>query len=385
MKKFLPGLLAFLVAAATYTFLAPTPTADNPNQPVAVAPADPDARPKIQVALLLDTSGSMDGLIDQARSQLWRIINHLGEARHNGQPPIIEVALYEYGNASLAPSSGYVRQVSGLTTDLDGLSEKLFSLTTNGGDEYCGQVISSALGEIDWSPNQNDLRMIFIAGNEPFDQGPTDFQKVCSLARQKNIRVNTIYCGADNSPESGLWRRGAELGNGEFAWIDHNAVVAQIAAPQDDRIVVLGNKLNETYIPYGQEGTALYQRQAAQDASSAKVNSSVSRSLTKGSGYYQNEKWDLVDAYDKDEAVLEAVDAGDLPAPMQAMDTKERREYVKKNKELRSQYQAEMAKLKTERDAYLRDHQTEEQNTLDAAMVKSVSDQAKSQGYTFTK
>ncbi|MCA9793349.1 MAG: VWA domain-containing protein [Candidatus Eremiobacteraeota bacterium] len=385
MKKFLPGLLALLVAAATYTFLAPAASTDNPSDPVAAVQPDPDARPKIQVALLLDTSGSMDGLIDQARSQLWRIINRLGEARHNGQAPIIEVALYEYGNAGLSPASGYVRQVSPMTTDLDGLSEKLFSLTTNGGDEYCGQVISQALREIDWSRNQNDLRMIFIAGNEPFDQGPTNFQEVCSLARQSNIRVNTIYCGADNSPESGLWRQGAEIGNGEFAWIDHNAVVAQIAAPQDERIVELGNKLNDTYIPYGDQGVVSYKRQAAQDASSVKVNSSVSRSLTKASGYYQNEKWDLVDAYDKDKGVLEEVDAGDLPAPMQSMNSKERREYVKKNKELRNQYQAEITSLKTEREAYLRDHQSQEQKTLDAAMVKSVSDQAKTQGYTFGK
>jgi hypothetical protein len=33
------------------------------------------AASRVQIALLLDTSNSMDGLIDQARSQLWRVVN----------------------------------------------------------------------------------------------------------------------------------------------------------------------------------------------------------------------------------------------------------------------------------------------------------------------
>ena len=31
----------------------------------------------IQMAILLDTSGSMDGLIEQAKAQLWKIVNEL--------------------------------------------------------------------------------------------------------------------------------------------------------------------------------------------------------------------------------------------------------------------------------------------------------------------
>ena len=38
----------------------------------------------MQIALLLDTSGSMDGLIDQARTQLWKIVNELALAKRNG-------------------------------------------------------------------------------------------------------------------------------------------------------------------------------------------------------------------------------------------------------------------------------------------------------------
>src|SRR3954471_19366582 len=97
----------------------------------AEAPA-PQDKPLIQLALLLDTSNSMDGLIDQARSQLWTVVNHLAKTRKDGQTPRLEVALYEYGNDGLAADSGYVRQVLAFTEDLDSVSEKLFGLRTNG-------------------------------------------------------------------------------------------------------------------------------------------------------------------------------------------------------------------------------------------------------------
>jgi hypothetical protein len=102
------------------------------ENPVAVKP-DPDKQ-SIMLALLLDTSNSMDGLIDQAKSQLWKIVNELSGAKcDDGSRPNIKIALYEYGNDGLPSSEGYIRQVSPLTTDLDVISEKLFSLTTNGG------------------------------------------------------------------------------------------------------------------------------------------------------------------------------------------------------------------------------------------------------------
>ncbi len=132
---------------------------------------------RVQVALLLDTSNSMDGLIDQAKSRLWNIINTLTTLKYNGKPPRVEIALYEYGNSGLSESSGYIRQVTPMTTDLDLVSEQLFSLRTNGGDEYCGAVIEEALNKLDWGTAKADMRLIYISGNEPFDQGKVNYKK----------------------------------------------------------------------------------------------------------------------------------------------------------------------------------------------------------------
>ena len=77
--------------------------------------------------------------------------------------PALQIALYEYGNDDISSREGHIRQVIGFSSDLDEISEKLFSLTTNGGEEFCGQVINKSLKQLDWGKNEDDLKLIFIA------------------------------------------------------------------------------------------------------------------------------------------------------------------------------------------------------------------------------
>jgi len=143
------------------------------------------AKQSIKIALLLDTSNSMDGLIDQAKSQLWTIVNELATSKCNDDSkPALQIALYEYGNDRLPASEGHIRQVCTLTDDLDLISEKLFSLKTNGGNEYCGQVIETSLNQLEWGTNEADVKMIFIAGNEPFTQGNFFYKTACEHANK---------------------------------------------------------------------------------------------------------------------------------------------------------------------------------------------------------
>src|SRR6185369_4975439 len=153
--------------------------------------------PLVQIAVLLDTSGSMEGLIEQAKGQLWKIVNEFLKAKQDGQTPEVQVALYEYGKSSLSPKSGWIRQIQPLTTDLDKISEELFALKTNGVDEYCGWVIKRAVDDLDWSPSADVYKVIFIAGNEPFTQGPVNYAESCKAAITKGIIVNTIHCGGE--------------------------------------------------------------------------------------------------------------------------------------------------------------------------------------------
>ena len=147
----------------------------------------------IRVALLLDTSNSMDGLIDQAKAQLWEIVNELSYAKCKSERPNLQIALYEYGNDNLNASQGFIKKVLAFTDDLDDVSKELFSLTTNGGSEYCGTVIQSSLENLDWGNNMDDLKLIFIAGNEPFTQGKINYRDASLQAKEKGIVVNTIF------------------------------------------------------------------------------------------------------------------------------------------------------------------------------------------------
>jgi len=57
--------------------------------------------PTVQIGILLDTSSSMSGLIDQAKDQLWKIVNEVAKANKNNKEVTIEVGLFEYGKSAL--------------------------------------------------------------------------------------------------------------------------------------------------------------------------------------------------------------------------------------------------------------------------------------------
>ena len=337
--------------------------------------------PVIQLAILLDTSNSMDGLIDQARQQLWRIVNELQEARRYGRAAKLHVALYEYGNDRLSPQSGFVRRILPFTSDLDRVSEELFALRTSGGDEYCGTVIQSALDELRWSASAADLKVIVVAGNEPFSQGPVDYRRSCSRARAKGIFVDTIHCGPRAEGEATGWKSGAILARGAFMTIDQDKAVVQIEAPQDGEIARLGIELNKTYLPFGRDGREGQLRQEAQDKNAQKrsLGSSTERAVTKANRLYSNSGWDLVDAVRSGDADLAKLQKQQLPGEMQGLTLEQRRAYVQTRAKERARIQAEIMKLNADR----REHVAKAlggkglpDDTLDAAMLAALRDQA---------
>jgi len=205
----------------------PAPVAE-----VAIINSAPDT-PSVQIAVLLDTSSSMSGLIEQAKTQLWKLVNEFITAKQNGKTPVVQVALYEYGKSSLRSEENWIRQIQPLTRDLDKVSEELFALTTNGGDEYCGAVIQRATKDLAWDANPQAYKAIFIAGNEPFTQGPIDSKQSCKDAITKGIIVNTIHCGGEAQGIAGNWNQGALLADGKYLVIDQNQAIVHIEAPQD--------------------------------------------------------------------------------------------------------------------------------------------------------
>jgi hypothetical protein len=314
-------------------------------------------RASVDVAILLDTSNSMDGLIDQAKNQLWTIVQQFAKAKKHGQTPVLRVALFEYGNTNLPASEGYIRQVVPLTDDLDELSEALFALKTNGGDEYCGQVISETVKRLDWSKEPSGYKVIFIAGNEPFTQGPVDYRKACKRAIEKGIVVNTIHCGGNREGVDGKWQDGANIAEGESFNIDQDRAIVNIDCPQDKIIIKLNAELNKTYLWYGAaDARARYHaNQAAQDfnAQSSSPSSGASRFIAKAGAAYGNRNRDLVDTIAEDKNILSKVKDEELPEELKKLKPEEREAHVRRMAARRAEIQKEINDLAAEREKFL--------------------------------
>jgi hypothetical protein len=373
----LPCLLTGLIA---YAFASP-----------AEAPAKADERPVVQLAILLDTSNSMDGLIAQAKTQLWQIVNEFIAAKQDGKAPKVEVALYEYGNNGLSAEKGYVRMVSDLTDDLDKISESLFALKTNGGSEYCGWVIRDAVRDLKWSPSPKVYKAVFIAGNEEFTQGPVKYSESCKSAIEHGIIVNTIHCGDQAAGINGKWQDGAKLADGKFMTIETDAQLAHIDAPQDKPIAELNVKLNATYFAYGAHGAEGKMRQEVQDANAASAPAAptvqAARAKTKASANYSNSSWDALDAVKEGKLDLSKAKEAELPEEIRKVPAEKRAEFVAAKQKERAELQQQLRKLSDERDKYVAAQLKEQKGgqRLDQAVSSAVREQAAKKAFVFEK
>ena len=339
----------------------------------------------IKVALLLDTSNSMDGLIDQAKAQLWDIVNELSYAKCGNEQPNLNIALYEYGNDNLNGEEGYIRQVIAFSDDLDEISKQLFSLTTNGGNEYCGHVIQTSLNQLKWGENEDDLKLIFIAGNEPFSQGKIKYQDAAEQAHKNGVSVNTIFCGDYNQGISTSWKDGADLAHGDYMAINHNHETTYVATPYDDKILKLNQKLNSTYVAYGNNGRKKMELQAEQDdnAQGYSDENAVSRTVSKSSHLYKNSSWDLVDAEKDKDFKYSDLKSNELPAELKDKSTKDIKIYIAKKRKEREITQAEIQSLNEKRRLFIKNQQKKDDNGLENAMIKAIKTQAKEKKYTW--
>lgn len=348
----------------------------------------PTSENTIQVALLLDTSNSMDGLIEQAKSRLWNIVNTLTTLKYDGKSPKIEIALYEYGNDGISDRN-WIRKVTPLTQDLDLISEKMFALRTNGGTELCGAVIKDAVSQLEWNGNQNSMKLVYIAGNEPFNQEGVNYREAIADAKKKNIFVNTIFCGDREEGIRTFWQDGATLGGGKYFNIDSNQKVIFIETPYDIRISECNVRLNGTYVGYGVYGQEKKVAQAVQDVNAEMISkANVAErvvSKTKKSAY-NNASWDLIDKAEADKDFVKNVRKEDLPKELQGKSKADLEKYIAEKTAERNQLQKEILELAIKRQQFIDDEMKKKgsgnADDLGKAIEKSIYDLAKKNGYS---
>jgi hypothetical protein len=385
-KLFASSLLIVGASAFMYSKTPPVDTTITAPHPT----PNPAANKKVQVAVLLDVSNSMDGLIEQAKAQLWNMVSVLGKATCNDIAPTVEIALYEYGRPTNDARSGYVKQINYFTRDLDEVSRNLFKLTTNGGDEYCGHVMYTSLTGLEWDANPDNYKVIFIAGNEDFLQGDIPFTKACTEAKKKGVTINTIYCGDRMQGIKEHWNLGSECGTGSYTNINQNAQVIDIPTPYDTILFQLNIQLNGTYIGYGQTGRASASKQAEVDELNYSNNKAAAaqRVAVKGKKQlYNNSSWDLVDASNDDASAVDKVDVNTLPDNLKGKSRSELKQIVTTKSNERNAIQKKISEASVKREAYIKAEKARQstktnEQTLESEIERILRQQAKKYNLT---
>ena len=330
----------------------------------------------IQIAFLLDVSGSMDNLIHKAKSQIWRIGSYVGTGTKHGKRPIVEFAILIYGFGAEDDES---KVLIGFNADLDTVVLKLYDIKTSGGNEYCWTTISKALDSLNWSTAESDLKLLVIAGNESFDQEVTDSKKILQKAKKLNIAINTIYCGAPGDVDSQGWEKAADLGRGNYFPISLGDSVNLEETFLDKKLVAFNDKLNETFIPFGPLGQKNCLRVQMQDKSARIAGAPFfrERMMYKIGPSFFHPTWDLVDAYDADSTIVENVS---LTTEFNS-DTEALKELIRDKKYTRESYK-EVIKLRYDMiRKYVGDNKGDKD--LDEGIRKIIDKEGRKRGYMF--
>ncbi len=384
LPSHLPCLMALALVGCLFA-LSPTARSDElPAPPPATA--EPEAKP-VDLVICLDTSGSMSGLINAARQKLWSVVSELATAK---PMPDLRVALLTYGSPG-NDEAGHVLLQSDLTRDLDLISEKLFAMQTNGGEEFVGRVVWHALEKLDWS-RKDAVRILFVAGNESADQDSVrPFRVQAKTAVDRGITVNAIYCGGADDGDAAGYRELAALAKGRFAHIDHNHGTVAVVTPYDQELAKLSAAINRTYVAFGLRAEEAQKRQVAQDANAegAGAPAAADRAAAKAGRLYRNSAWDLVDRMDEEDFDLATVPEDQLPEVMRKMTADERTAYLAEKKAERVTIQAKIKDLATKRDAFVKEEmdkrKLDDTRALDRALREAIREQAAQGGFAFDK
>jgi len=377
------ALAILLGATAIGASLAPAESSEEAARVV-----QPAARSRIEAVFVLDTTGSMGGLIDGAKQKIWTLASEMANAQSS---PEIRMGLVAYRDRGDA----YVTRRFDLSPDLDALYAELQGLVADGGGdgpESVNQALHEAVTQMSWTTDPNVYRVVFLVGDAPphmdYEQD-IHFPQSVSLAVQRGIRINTIQCGVDPSTAA-IWTQIAGAGRGDFAAIAQDGNMVAIATPVDDELVRLNSALSETLMPYGaaEEQRKIAEKVARARNAPAPATASRLSYLEKSGGKLNSGRSDLVDALRSGEVDLSEVPETELPTELQALDGPARAAAVEKKRAEREQIQSRIADLVKQRDSYLAEERAKRKaegsaDAFDDKVLETVKEQAASAGIRY--
>ena len=337
-------------------------------------------RPPVQIDLMfvLDTTGSMGGLIQGAKTKIWRIVNDVMQEQRCGAD--VRVGLIGYRDKE----DEYVTRKVNLNQDLDEVYAELMAFKAAGGGdepEHVRLALHEAVNDMNWRPNSK--KVVFLVGDAPPKDSYVETPSVshtAQKAKQKGIIINTLLAG-DSKSTAKVWQSVAQYGGGEYFTIPQDGGSVALSTPYDDKLSTLSNQLDQVYLPYGDVSV----RRAAVAKSASKLSSIsaapkealAERSINKAINTQAYSQDDLVQSIENGKVKLDAIDSKKLPDNMQNMSATERKVYVEGLVQKRQQLKQEIATTSKQREDYLNNNRQtlSSGDSFDSAVSRALSKQ----------
>ena len=310
------------------------------------------SKPRIEVCFVLDTTGSMGGLIEGAKQKIWSIANEMISAQPT---PDLKLGLIGYRDRG----DDYVVKSFSLTDDIDAIYGHLREFQAAGGGdtpESVNEALAEAIHKMSWSTDKKVLKIIFLVGDAPphmdYPDGPK-YPDLCREAAKKDLIINTIQCGemAETKP---IWQEIAKLSEGSYVGIAQSGNVAVISTPMDKELSRLNERIGATLIPYGDSTLQAEVHAKFAAAKSAPVAAMADR-LTYNSktGRAMQGQGELVDALNDNKLKVDEIDQKQLPGELRKLDREELQKRISKVRDERADLQKQIVELSKKREAYI--------------------------------
>ena len=348
-------------------------------------------KPKVDVVFVLDTTGSMGGLIQAAKEKIWAVANTFAQSK---PAPEIRMGLIGYRDRGDA----YVTKITDLNSNLDSVYEQLMSYSADGGGdtpESVNQALDEAVSKISWNSDPQTYRAIFLVGDAPphMDyQQETKYAASVGTANKKGIVVNAIQCG-DIAETTPIFSDIALKGEGKFFKLAQSGNAVLAASPYDAELAELSGKLDDTRMTYGSRreqdaqkskflaGTKLVNAAPA----SAVAQRSAINSADAGKENFLGSK-ELVNDIGEGRVDLDKLSKEELPDELKNVPAEKRAEIVKEKLAERKEIQAKIRSLSEQRQGYLEKEAKKKPGgkTLDDSLYEAIKDQAGAKGMTIS-
>ncbi len=384
MKKIIGSFLALAVVITAVSLSSVAQKRLIRNQPVKSKPVVADKRDTLEMVFVLDTTGSMGGLIDGAKQRIWGIIN---EVMQKPSQPRVRVGLVAYRDNG----DEYVTRILPITEDLDKTYTTLMDYQASGGGdtpENVRKALADGVRNVGWSSAKRGLaQIVFLVGDAPpqnYQQEP-DVLITTAEAVRKNMIVNTIQCGnIDGTRE--IWETIALRGEGKYFAIAQDGGVQAISTPYDIKLADLAARLGKTYVTYGDkkrrdENVSTQSKAESRIAAGAPMAAQAERALNKAVNTFQYDG-DLVQAVENDSVKIEDVKKDDLPEALQKMSVAERKKEIDKKITERKLIRAEILTLSKQRDEFVAAERKKQgkANGFDTAVAQALREQLLKKG-----